>query len=68
MSGSISVDLDNVPAFREPWQAKAFAFAVLLHREGHFTWDDWVRTLAKVIDASLNVATRTQSLPTTGNS
>ena len=52
MSGSISVDLDNVPAFREPWQAKAFAFVVLLHREGHFTWDDWVRTLAKVIDAS----------------
>ena len=52
MSGSISVDLENAPAFREPWQAKAFAFVVLLHREGHFTWDDWVRTLAKVIDAS----------------
>ena len=52
MSGSISVDLDNVPAFREPWQAKAFAFVVLLHREGHFTWDDWVRTLAQEIPAS----------------
>ena len=52
MSGSISVDLENAPAFREPWQAKAFAFVVLLHREGHLTWDDWVRTLAEEISAS----------------
>jgi len=50
--GSIPVDLDKAPAFREPWQAKAFAFAVLLQREGHFTWDDWVRTLAAEIAAS----------------
>jgi len=52
VSGSIPVDLDNSPAFREPWQAKAFALVVLLHREGHFTWDDWVRTLAEEIVAS----------------
>ena len=52
MSGSIPVDLDNAPAFREPWQAKAFAFVLLLHREGHFAWDDWVRTLADEIAAS----------------
>jgi nitrile hydratase accessory protein len=51
VSRSIPVDLDNAPAFREPWQAKAFAFVVLLHREGHFTWDDWVRTLAEEIAA-----------------
>ena len=52
MRGSVPVDLDKAPAFREPWQAKAFAFVVLLHREGHFTWDDWVRTLAEEIAAS----------------
>ena len=52
MSGSILVDLDNAQAFREPWQAKAFALVVLLHREGHFTWDDWVRTLAEESAAS----------------
>jgi len=52
MSGSTSVDLGNAPAFREPWQAKAFAFVVLLHRAGHFTWDDWVQTLAEEISAS----------------
>jgi nitrile hydratase accessory protein len=52
VSGSIAVDLDGASAFREPWQAKAFAFVMLLHREGHFTWDDWVRTLAEAIAAS----------------
>jgi len=52
VSGSIPVDLGKAPAFREPWQAKAFALVVLLHREGHFTWDDWVRTLAEEIAAS----------------
>ena len=52
MSGCVPVDLDKTPAFREPWQAKAFAVVVLLHREGHFTWDDWVRTLAEEIAAS----------------
>jgi hypothetical protein len=24
----------DAPAFREPWQAKAFAMVVLLHRQG----------------------------------
>ena len=40
------------PAFREPWQAKAFALLVLLHRQGHFAWDDWTQTLAAEIKAS----------------
>ena len=52
MIGSIPVNLDKVPAFREPWQAKAFAFVLLLHREGHFAWDEWVRALAEEIAAS----------------
>lgn len=44
--------LDEGRAFREPWQAKAFALVVLLHRDGHFAWDDWVQTLAEEIKAS----------------
>jgi len=40
------------PTFSEPWQAKAFALVVLLHREGHFAWDDWVQTLAAEIKGS----------------
>jgi hypothetical protein len=26
------------PVFAEPWQAQAFALAVWLSRQGHFTW------------------------------
>jgi nitrile hydratase accessory protein len=52
VSTTIPVELGDAPAFREPWQAKAFALLVLLHRNGHFGWDAWVRTLAAEIAAS----------------
>src|SRR5262249_25784480 len=52
MSDPGSVALAEAPAFREPWQAKAFALVVLLHREGHFAWNDWVQTLAREIAAA----------------
>jgi nitrile hydratase accessory protein len=42
----------DAPAFREPWQAKAFALVVLLHRQGRFEWDEWVRVLAAEIAAA----------------
>jgi nitrile hydratase accessory protein len=34
------------PVFAEPWQAQAFALAVKLSEEGHFTWKEWAATLA----------------------
>jgi nitrile hydratase accessory protein len=34
------------PVFAEPWQAQAFAMAVRLSEQGHFTWSEWVATLA----------------------
>jgi nitrile hydratase accessory protein len=34
------------PVFDEPWQATAFALAVRLSAEGHFTWKEWAATLA----------------------
>jgi len=49
VSDAIPIDLGNAPAFREPWQAKAFALVVALHRAGRFGWDEWVRTLAAEI-------------------
>jgi len=52
MSGALPLDLGDAPAFREPWQAKAFALVVLLHREGRFAWNDWVRTLSEEIAGS----------------
>jgi nitrile hydratase accessory protein len=37
---------DGGPVFAEPWQATAFALAVRLSTEGHFTWKEWAATLA----------------------
>ena len=34
------------PAFAEPWEAQAFALAVKLSEQGHFTWKEWASTLA----------------------
>src|SRR5215468_3566264 len=34
------------PVFAEPWQAQAFALAVKLSAQGHFTWTEWAATLA----------------------
>jgi nitrile hydratase accessory protein len=32
--------------FAEPWQASAFALAVRLSAEGHFTWKEWAAALS----------------------
>jgi nitrile hydratase accessory protein len=37
------------PVFREPWEAQAFAMAVVLHERGLFTWKEWAATLAAEI-------------------
>ena len=34
------------PVFTEPWQAQAFALAVRLSEQGHFTWKEWAAALA----------------------
>ena len=40
------------PVFAEPWQAQAFALAVKLSEQGHFTWKEWAATLADEIKAA----------------
>ena len=35
------------PVFTEPWQAQAFALAVRLSAQGHFTWKEWAAALAE---------------------
>lgn len=35
------------PVFAEPWQATAFALAVRLSAQGHFTWKEWAAVLAE---------------------
>jgi nitrile hydratase accessory protein len=40
------------PVFAEPWQAQAFALAVKLSEEGHFTWKEWASTLGDELRAA----------------
>ena len=40
------------PVFAEPWQAQAFALAVKLSEQGHFTWKEWAATLAEELKAA----------------
>ncbi len=47
----LSRDADE-PVFAEPWQAQAFALAVRLSAQGHFTWTEWAAALADELKAS----------------
>lgn len=40
------------PVFAEPWQAQAFALAVRLSEQGHFTWKEWAAALADELQAA----------------
>lgn len=46
------VDADSLmdapgDAFSEPWQARAFAIAILASRQGCFTWTEWTHALGR---------------------
>jgi len=38
--------------FRAPWEAQAFALAVKLHEQGHFSWREWSDALAAEVAAA----------------
>jgi nitrile hydratase accessory protein len=40
------------PVFAEPWQAQAFALAVKLSEQGHFTWKEWAAILAEELKSA----------------
>jgi nitrile hydratase accessory protein len=40
------------PVFAEPWEAQAFALAVKLSEQGHFTWKEWAATLGDEFKAA----------------
>jgi len=42
------------PVFAEPWQAQAFALAVRLSEEGHFTWKEWAAALAQELKSAVD--------------
>jgi nitrile hydratase accessory protein len=37
--------LDNA-VFKEPWEARVFAMAVMLHERGLFSWPEWTLALS----------------------
>jgi cobaltochelatase CobN len=43
---------ESDPVFAEPWEAQAFALAVTLSEQGHFTWKEWAATLADELRAA----------------
>ena len=43
---------EDGPVFAEPWQAQAFALAVTLSAQGHFTWKEWAAALAEELRAA----------------
>ncbi len=43
---------DGEPVFAEPWQAQAFALAVRLSAQGHFTWTEWAAALAEQLQSA----------------
>jgi nitrile hydratase accessory protein len=40
------------PVFAEPWQAQAFALAVKLSEQEHFTWTEWAAALGAELKAA----------------
>jgi len=40
------------PVFGDPWQGQAFALAVRLFEQGHFTWSEWARALSTELKAA----------------
>ena len=40
------------PVFAEPWEAQAFALAVKLSEQGHFTWKEWTAALTHELNAA----------------
>lgn len=44
--------VEGEPVFDEPWQAQAFAMAVRLSADGHFTWKEWTAALAEELGSA----------------
>src|ERR1700724_2337925 len=43
---------DDTRVFQEPWEARAFAITVALHKAGVFTWKDWAAALSQEIGSA----------------
>lgn len=50
-AGAMPPGMDE-KVFAEPWQAEAFALAVVLEGRGLFTWSEWAAALGRAIAAA----------------
>ena len=46
----------QAPVFDAPWEAQAFGLALMLHRDGLFTWAEWADRLAAEIAGARSTA------------
>jgi nitrile hydratase accessory protein len=49
---------DEDVAFAEPWQARAFAMAILASRQGCFTWSEWTQALSRELPRAADAGPR----------
>lgn len=56
----IAESLRDGPAipFAEPWQARAFAIAVVASRQGCFTWSEWTQALGRELQRAADADSR----------
>ena len=54
-SRALPVCVDGEMAFKEPWEAKAFAIIVSLAQAGHFVWSEWVDCFAEHVEEAMRV-------------
>ena len=47
-------------AFAEPWQARAFAIAVIASSQGCFTWSEWTHVLGRELRLASDPDPRTE--------
>ncbi len=52
----LPLEIEDRPAFEEPWEATAFALAVQLHRSGAFAWPELAAALGERIAARPDAA------------
>lgn len=54
--GAASLTSEPGRAFSAPWQARAFAIAILASRQGCFTWSEWTQTLSHELQGASDAA------------
>jgi nitrile hydratase accessory protein len=55
-AAAFSASMPERPTFAAPWQARAFAMTLSLHKAGVFTWAEWAAALSEELHEHQNPA------------